>query len=193
MRSYRMGARAGIFVGGGGARMGGAPKGLLLGPDGLPLVVRAARILESLGCSVVLVGEHPAYRHLGLRTLADATPERAGPLGGLVALLADGAAADAPVLALACDMPYVTAPLLRRLLDEAPEASALAPRRDGRWEPLCARYRPSAALGIGERRLASGALALQGFLDALAATSLPLSEAEDDQLRDWDCPDDMRP
>ncbi|NOU33616.1 MAG: NTP transferase domain-containing protein, partial [Polyangiaceae bacterium] len=159
------------------------------------LVLRAARLLESLGCSVVLVGEHDAYRELGLPMLADAAKERAGPLGGLVALLGaalpGAGAGDAPVLALACDMPHVSADLLRRLLDEAPGAAALAPRREGRWEPLCARYRPSAALPLAQRRLAERALALQGFLDALAATELPISPAEADELRDWDRPEDI--
>ncbi len=187
-----MGTRAGIFVGGGGTRMGGVAKGLLRGPDGLPLVVRAARLLESVGCSVVLVGEHPAYREVGLPMLPDVTKEGAGPLGGLVALLGAGAG-DAPVLALACDMPHVSANLLRRLLEEAPGAAALAPRREGRWEPLCARYRPSAALALGKRRLAEGALALQGLLDALGATELPISREEADELCDWDSPEDIHP
>lgn len=171
--------------------MGGAPKGLLRGPGGVPLVVRAARALESVGCSVVLVGEHPAYRALGLPTVADALP-RVGPLGGLLALLR-AAPADAQVLALACDMPFVSEALLRRLLEEAPGAPALAPRREGRWEPLCARYRPSATLPLAESRLADGAHALQGLLDAIPATELRLSTAEAAELHDWDHPDDVIP
>ncbi len=185
-----MGPYAGIFVGGGGTRMGGAAKGLLRGADGLPLVVRAARTLERLGCRPVLVGEHPAYQGLGLPSLADAMRPRVGPLGGLVALLR-AAPADGSVLALACDMPLVSEALLRRLLDESPSAPVLAPRRDGRWEPLCARYRPSATLPLAEARLAQGAHALQGLLDAVPATELRVSPAEAAELHDWDHPDDV--
>lgn len=172
--------------------MGGAPKGLLRGPGGLPLVVRAARALESVGCYVVLVGEHPAYRALGLPTIADAETPRVGPLGGLVALLR-AAPKGAPVLALACDMPFVSERFLRRLLEEDAAAPALAPRRDGRWEPLCARYRPDATLALAQSRLAHGAHALQGLLDAIPATELRVSAAEAAELNDWDHPEDVPP
>jgi MobA-like NTP transferase domain len=52
---------AGIFVGGGGERMGGRAKGLLESPDGGTLVKRWHAVLREAGVArVLLVGRHPA-------------------------------------------------------------------------------------------------------------------------------------
>ena len=93
--------------------MGGVAKGLLPAPDsGEPLVARLRHKAESLGLRCVLVGAAPAYAGLGLEMIGD-DPPGLGPLGGLRALLR--AAAGAPVLALACDLPFVSRALLARL------------------------------------------------------------------------------
>src|SRR4051794_28356273 len=124
----------GIFVGGGSTRMGGAPKGLLLSREtGEPLVSRLLRIADELGYEPVLVGKADAYQrvHPNVRVVAD-RPVGSGPLGGLGALLA--AAGWGSAIAVACDMPFVSAALLTRLTSEAPGAAVLAPRsEDGKW------------------------------------------------------------
>lgn len=187
MREVITSPLVGIFVGGASARMGGAPKGLLPAPDGEgSLVTRLAGIARSCGLDVVLVGAHPAYAALGLETIPDAAPD-VGPLGGLVALLAHAGAR--PGIALACDLPFVDGALLRRLVDEAPAAPALAPRRDGRWEPLAARYDAARVLPTARRRLAAGALGLQGLLDELGAEAMTVRDAG--LLDDWDRPEDV--
>jgi len=174
----------GIFVGGASSRMGRA-KGLLRGPSGEALVVQIAERLRAAGVTPVLVGVRPEYAGVGLPAIADARAG-AGPLGGLVALLE--AAGTQPALAVACDMPWVDAPLLARLVS-APPAAVVAPRDSGRWEPLCARYDPAAVLALARDRLAHDQLALQGLLDAVGATPLALDDAELEKLRDWDTPD----
>ncbi len=67
----------------------------------------------------------------------------AGPLGGLATALVT--AATDRVLVLACDLPYVTTPFLAFLADVDPDAAAVVPVCDGRWQPLCAIYARSAA------------------------------------------------
>jgi molybdopterin-guanine dinucleotide biosynthesis protein A len=175
---------AGLFVGGRAARMGGLHKGLL--PiDGEPVVVRLARIAREAGLEPVWVGlRDEAYRAAlpGLREVVDA-PAGIGPLGGLAGLLAHGSA-----IALACDMPFVSARLLTRLRDEQPHAGALAARFDGTWEPLCARYDARILPGL-EHAIAAGTRSLQHFLTALPAHELALDTR--DELRDWDTPDDL--
>lgn len=182
----------GLFVGGQARRMGGTAKGLLPAPDsGEPLVLRLRRHAESLGLRCLLVGSAPAYAGLGLPMLTD-DPPGIGPLGGLRALLM---AAPGPVLALACDLPYVSPELLRRLVEAAPVAAdgsgdVVAARRQDRWEPLCARYEATvlptlnAALQDGER-------SFQGLLRRLQVRELGLSAAEAAELTDWDSPDDI--
>lgn len=183
-----MRAVAGVFVGGRGARMGGLPKGLLRGPDGAPLVERWRAMLAELGVPVVLVGESGAYAHLGLPALTD-EPPGVGPLGGLVALLRH--AGTVPALAFACDMPFVSRALVERLLAASPDAPVVAPRREARWEPLCARYDPTRVLPLAVARTASTRHSLQGLLDEAGAAALPLLPHEDAELRDWDSPTDV--
>jgi molybdopterin-guanine dinucleotide biosynthesis protein A len=179
--------------------MGGRPKGLLAAPEGGTLVERCCRVLAGAGIDdVVLVGAQVAYASLGLPVLDDAPPGT-GPLGGMLALLGYAARVQAPfAIALACDMPFVSTGLIMRLR-EAPPAPVVAPRRDGRWEPLCARYAtgavgasgaPSAAT-LGKRRVATGDYSLQRWLDEAGAIALPLVEEDAGELRDWDAPEDM--
>lgn len=170
----------GVFVGGASRRMG-QPKGLLRGPDGRTLIARAQAALREAGAEPILVGRRPEYAALG-PAIEDALPD-AGPLAGLVALL-ERPGADR-VIALACDMPFVTAADLRALL--AVDAPIVAPRRDGRWEPLCAVYAPSVA-PVARRRLEAGRRSLQGLLDAVETAEAAIAP---DHLNDWDAPEDV--
>jgi molybdopterin-guanine dinucleotide biosynthesis protein A len=182
-------AVAGLFIGGRSTRMGGAPKGLMPGPDGQTLVARWVGLLGELGVPAVLVGEASAYAELELPALAD-EPRGIGPLGGLVALLRH--AGTRPAVAFACDMPFVTRELVERLLGAPHEASIVAARRDGRWEPLFARYDPARVLPLAVARAASPHHSLQPLLDQAGAVALPLLPHEARQLGDWDSPADVR-
>jgi molybdopterin-guanine dinucleotide biosynthesis protein A len=180
---------AGIFVGGRASRMGGIAKGLLAAPGGDPIVVRTRRLVASIGGTCVLVGAHPAYAGLGLPLLAD-DPAAEGPLAALLALLSH--AGDRRALALACDMPFLSAELLTRLAREQPDAPVLAPRRaaaeKGRdvWEPLFARYDARAVLPIARELAARGTRSLQVLLDAAGTEPLCLRPEEVAELEDWD-------
>jgi molybdopterin-guanine dinucleotide biosynthesis protein A len=180
-------ALAGVFVGGGGTRMGGQSKGLLRTPDGVTLIERLRGLLVEVGAEVVLVGASEAYASMGLPSVAD-DPPGVGPLGGLAGLLRR--AGDRPTLAVACDLPYVSRALLERLL-RAEAAAIVAPMRDGRWEPLCARYEPAKVLPVIAGLLAARRHALQALLDEAHAVALPLSPQEALELRDWDVPADI--
>lgn len=182
----------GIFVGGASTRMGGRPKGLLHSLDTQePLVARLARLGRAAGLEPVWVGRADAYRELvpGLRELAD-EPANVGPLGGLGALLRAGG--DAHVIAVACDMPFVSQALLRRLQQEQPAAMVLASRSEaGFWEPLCARYHASAVLPSCESALAQGVRSFQQLFARLPVAELSLSSTERTELKDWDRPEDV--
>jgi len=179
-RPMRRRVVAGIFVGGAARRMGGVPKGLLAAADGEPIVDRWMHLFDALGVPPVLVGERAEY--LPRAMLPDAM-SGCGPLGGLVALLRH--AGDALAITVACDMPRATPALVERLAC-APDAIAVAPRREGRWEPMFARYDSARARACAERRLLDGAHSLHGLLDELCAAELALSPDEARQLEDWD-------
>lgn len=182
-------AVAGIFVGGAGARMGGRAKGLLRAPDGHTIVERWCAVLEASGIrNVVLVGARAAYASLPLERIDD-QPAGIGPLGGLIALL--GHAGEAFAFALACDMPFVSEALVRRLIS-AGDAAVVAPRRDQRWEPLFARYDSQRVLAVARRRAGEGAHSLQRLLEEVRAAELPMHAYEMSQLRDWDTPEDIK-
>ena len=193
---------AGIFVGGAATRMGGVAKGLLIAPDGEPIVVRTLRLLRDLRLTCVLVGNHAAYAEIGVQfgvpMLTD-QPPGIGPLGGLIALLdaaalratADAQQGTQSVLAVGGDMPYITGEMMARLLS-APTAAAVAPHVDNRWQPLFGRYAVQDTLPLARQRAANRQFALHGLLDALAARDLVLSADEIERLRDWDAPSDIQ-
>lgn len=180
---------AAVLTGGASSRMGGRPKGLLEGPSGEPLALRAARVFLAIGCPCVLVGKPAVYGALGLPVIDDLRPGQ-GPLGGLEAALIEAAARGAEgALLVACDMPYFTVELARRLV-EAPPSPAAAFRRQGRFEPLFARYGAALLPGV-QARLARGERSLQALLAAEGAAALDLAPHEERLLDDWDTPGDM--
>lgn len=165
--------RIGIFVGGRSARMGGAPKGLLVGPTGETLLARLTRVASAVG-EVIVVGDASAY---GVASIPD-DPPGIGPLGGLRALLSGGSA-----IAVACDMPYVEVEHLRALAEHPSAASIVAARRQGLWEPFFARYDAS-VLGA----ITSSERSFQRLFAKLSPVELAIDPRA---LDDWDTPDDL--
>jgi molybdopterin-guanine dinucleotide biosynthesis protein A len=192
-----MSARAcvlGVFVGGQGKRMGGVSKALLRTPDGTEsLVERALRVGREAGLTVVIVGagDTGAIDANVSRLMDD--PSGVGPLGGLAALLAHAKQRDAHAIALACDMPYVSAALLAKLANDPRDAAILCPRDavSGKWQALFARYTPEPALLALHATLDAGQRSLQALIERAGGLPLTLSTEEHALLRDWDTPQDV--
>src|SRR5689334_11731255 len=182
-------ALLGVLAGGKSSRMG-RDKAWLPAPGATEaLLERLLRLGAVLQLNAVVAGGRaPA----GVVALAD-DPPGIGPLGGLCALLAH--AERGPVIALACDMPYVDAPLLARLARAPSAAAVLAPRdpASGKWQPLFARYDAERALPVVRAAIARGEHSLQRVLATLAVEELTLTPAEHARLRDWDEPGDVEP
>jgi molybdenum cofactor guanylyltransferase len=179
----------GIFVGGRSTRMGGVPKGLLAAPEGGTLVARWASLFAGLAIPIVLVGPGAAYATTAIERIDDDVLG-IGPLGGLIALLEHAASGHA--IAVACDMPYVSAPLLAKLARHSSDAAALAPREGNTWEPFFARFRAPDALDTARDHARRGVHSLQALLDALGTAALSLDPRERAELRDWDTPEDVK-
>ena len=127
-----------ILAGGESSRMGRDKA--LLPLDGVPLVVRTARLVESvLRCIPTVIGRPEIFKPLDLRAIQDDWPG-AGPLGGIATALR--ASESAWNLIVACDLPYLTKEWLEFLVRRAliSQASAVIPASDRGIEPLCAMY-----------------------------------------------------
>jgi len=143
----------------------------LLAIAGEPLVVRAARLVESAVGDATVVGNPEMYKPLGLHAVSDDWPS-AGPLGGIATALV---ASKAPWnLIVACDLPYLTKSWLNYVIARAlaSQGDAVVPMNALGIEPLCAIYhkRCEAAIRMeleqGVRKVTD---ALQGVLVEIIA------------------------
>jgi molybdopterin-guanine dinucleotide biosynthesis protein A len=166
--------RGAVLAGGAARRYGGLPKGLL-SVGGRRVLDRVVDVLvDVLGAPPILIAnaaEAPTW-HPGLLCLPDRRAG-AGSLGGIYTAV--GAAEPEPVLCVAWDMPFITAPLLREIVAASPGFDALLPESGGRRgvEPLCAVYGP-ACKGAIERALEREDLRAIAFHDDVRVGTLPL-------------------
>jgi len=107
----------------------------------------------------IACGATPRYEDAGAPIVLDGQAG-AGPLGGLVAVLAHAPTPFALVLAV--DLPFATPDLLRFLLDSAGEDDAVVPVTGDGPHPLCAVYRTS-CLSPARKRLAAGEYKMTSF------------------------------
>jgi molybdopterin-guanine dinucleotide biosynthesis protein A len=129
---------AAIIAGGLARRLDGQDKSRLV-VRGRPIIVRQMEVLQQVAAEIFVVGGDTArFADLGLSVHADLVPG-AGALGGIHTAL-ETADADL-VLTVAGDLPFLSADLLRELIDRAEG-------HDGAWvrtargiEPLLACYR----------------------------------------------------
>ncbi len=144
---------AAILAGGRARRFGGRDKGALL-VEGRSIRERQIAELASITSDILIVGAHPDVPSVAVRIVADRIPG-CGPLGGIHTALLESAG-DITIV-IACDMPYVSAPLVAHLATLTADADVVVPRTDRGYHPLCAAY-TRGCLGPVARRLAEGRL-----------------------------------
>jgi molybdopterin-guanine dinucleotide biosynthesis protein A len=152
-----------ILAGGAGSRMG-KPKAMVE-LAGRPLIAYPLAAAREAGLDVAVVAKRDSPLPALECRIFDEPDEPRHPLTGILAAL--DAAADRPILALACDMPFVTAELLAWLASREPPS---VPRVDGRLEPLLALYGPHAAAAL--RGALAEELPLREAIAALAPTEI---------------------
>ncbi len=184
-----------IFVGGKSRRMG-RHKGLLPVPGGSePILEELVRRGRAAGLDPVLVGDAMPYEHLAAGVMrVDDDPQGAGPLGGLQAALRHAMrAGSSPVLAIACDMPYVTSEVLVQVCEHRTEAIVVAPRRgpDAPWEPMLARYDATRLADVLAEAISQGQRSFQELFATIEVEALTLTPAIEQALEDWDSPEDI--
>ena len=171
----------GVVLAGGASRRFGRSKALAeIG--GAPLAGRSVDALRSAGLPVGIVSaDESVGTTLGVPSRPDIEPGL-GPLGGLwTALEWACERGESAVFLLGCDMPLVSAEVIRLIIGRAGQALAVAPVGAGGLQPLCALYR-TACLPEVERRIRSDDRSLHGFLAAMQAEQV--SEREVAALAD---------
>jgi len=160
-----------VLAGGRGRRLGGSKAMTLLG--GEPLIARPLAAARAAGLEAIVVAK--ADTELPDVAVWHEPAEPTHPLLGLVTALEHG-----PVVAVACDQPWVTAELLRALADH--DGPALA----AEGEPFPGRYEPSQLPVLREALVAEASL--RATLDRLGPPSLGVPRAE---LASVNTPEDL--
>ena len=163
-----------ILAGGKSTRF--PPDKALMPVDGRPLIERVAGVLGEACDNVIVVTNRPeAYSFLGLPAVVDRYPGR-GPLAGIHAALK---AAPTPfVFVSACDMPFISADLIRFSVSVAAGYDAVVPYPDGeRPEPAHALY-ARACLPHVERNLRAGQSRVISFFEQVTVRRLERTEIE---------------
>jgi molybdopterin-guanine dinucleotide biosynthesis protein A len=141
-----------IIAGGKGNRLDGVPKGLLI-LEGRTLLSRLLDLRPLFADALLVTNTPEVYAEQDLRSVRDLVPDRGAP-GGVHAALVH--ARTSWVFAVACDMPFVSSPVVEALLrSRAHQIDVVCFQIAGRAEPLLAVYRCSIA-GAWERALAAG-------------------------------------
>ena len=148
-----------ILAGGESSRMGRDKA--LLELEGVALIVRMARLVESAAERCAIVGDTVRLEGLELLVIEDEFPG-AGPLGGIATALRSSEVEWN--LIVACDLPYLTREWLEFLIGHAmqSDADAVLPMNERGAEPLCAMYHKRgesairAALDRGVRKVTDG-------------------------------------
>ena len=130
----------GIVLAGGKSRRFGTSK-TLAEVGGLPMASRAVAVLKRAGLSVgVISSEDGLNEVLGVEVRADVEPEK-GPVGGLLTALEwSKQIRRSGVFLLGCDMPLMSAKVVRTLLSMRGDHSAVIPISIRGAEPLCGFY-----------------------------------------------------
>jgi molybdenum cofactor guanylyltransferase len=171
---------SGFVLAGGASRRMGQPKALL--PyGGTTLVEHIAKIVSEAvrpvaPDSVILIGDPERLGHLGLQVIPDELPGY-GPAGGVYTAL-KMTKTDWNVL-VACDMPSISAPVLRELLrraETAERACVAAVGPYGQPEPLCAVYHRRCLPAL-TRSIRDKQLRMRDFVKEIGAVWVPVDIA----------------
>ncbi|HUF03517.1 MAG TPA: molybdenum cofactor guanylyltransferase [Aridibacter sp.] len=168
-----------ILAGGKSSRMGRDKASIEF--DGISLLERASAVLREAGAagvSVVFSGRSELQVPDSIALIHDEFVD-GGALAGIHAAL--NASVSGTAFIAACDLPFASAELARKLIEalEKGEADCAIPEQpDGQLQPLFAAYRRDAALGAAEHilREPGASKAVGNFTDRLEPKILRFEE-----------------
>jgi molybdopterin-guanine dinucleotide biosynthesis protein A len=138
-----------ILAGGHARRLGGLNKaGLILQPGGASVLDRQlTRLRRVVDRTIIIANDAERFSGTGVSVIPDVVPGH-GALGGLYTAVHAG---TEWTLVVACDMPFVSEPLLAHLVSVGKSSDIAIPRTARGYEPLCATYSRRSAVEL--RRL----------------------------------------
>lgn len=185
-----------VVLTGGASRRMGADKATLV-VEGRRLVDRTVAVLRDAGVNeIVIAGPDPgglAVDAASIHVVPDPEGPRQGPLSGLAAAWAHLLAVDERMIpsllvAVSCDLPWITSTVVSELIDAASTHESGAQAFDGeRAQPLVAAY-PSATVELLHSAFRRGERSVRRIL---ADTDLALVGFDRSVLRDVDEPADL--
>jgi molybdopterin-guanine dinucleotide biosynthesis protein A len=181
-----------LFTGGLSRRMGADKATLQI--QGQPLWARQLEALRELQPDSLWISarSRPEWCPPEIEVILDGPPSR-GPMSGLAPALRQ--LATTHLLALAVDLPRMTAAHLQTLLALATSGRGVIPVRDGRFEPLCAVYSAEAA-DAAVASLGGADVSLQSFTEVLLrqkrARLFPLSDSDKRLYHNVNSPIDLQ-
>jgi molybdenum cofactor guanylyltransferase len=182
-----------ILAAGKSTRMGRDKAFLTLAND-TTLVAHQAALLRSIHVNDLLISARPHtdYGVPGAHRVYDTHPDT-GPLAGIAAALAHST--QPHLLALAVDLPDMTAHFLKSLITHISPGVGAVPSSSRGFEPLCAVYpNTSDSRAAIDTALASHDLSLQHLLrtavDSGWMRAVPVSEIDRPLFANWNTPQD---
>lgn len=191
--SHRIEDLTGTVLAGGQARRMGHVNKALMTVGGAAVIDRIlARLAETCAHVMVIANDPAPYEGRNVAVFPDAMPGH-GALGGLHSALAN--APTSKVFVCGCDMPFISAPLIRALAARLEDRDAAVPRDGYGLQPLHAVYAKRIAPLIPPF-LVRGDLRMERFVGGLNALILPPEEtaayaAEAEIFFNVNTPDDL--
>ncbi|MDX9829024.1 MAG: molybdenum cofactor guanylyltransferase [Anaerolineae bacterium] len=171
-----MQAISAVVLAGGESRRLGQDKCMLL-VEGQSLLDRTLGLLASLAGDLVVVSNDPR-RTVDLPFPVRLVPDRQPGVGALMGLYSGlHAARHDRAVAVACDMPFLSLPLLRHMVSLSVDYDVVLPRLGDLVEPLHAVY-GKGCLGPMERQLSRGRRRIVSFFDDVRVCYVEQAEVD---------------
>jgi molybdenum cofactor guanylyltransferase len=187
LNPHRAPLSAAALAGGQSRRMGTDKALLPLAAGGEPMLGVVLKRLSAVANDVLVVANNrEKYEEFGAPVVPDLRPD-VGALGGIQAAIASSA--HDHCLVVACDMPFLSLPLLQRMADEPRDYDVLVPlvpgesrqRSDGLvFQTLHAIYGKQ-CLPFIEQRIIEGKKQVVAFFEDVRVRTLDVAE-----IRRWD-------
>jgi molybdopterin-guanine dinucleotide biosynthesis protein A len=182
-----------LFVGGESRRMGADKATLVL--NGESLWSRQLGVLQELEPEKILISARtkPAWCPQGIEVVLD-EPSSRGPLSGLAATLKR--IRTTHLLALAVDLPRMSAAHLQKLWNAAQPHCGVVPMSGDKFEPVCAVY-PGGEIMIAamQNALSGDDVSLRGVVRTLVDCGrlrvLPLADSEKEFYLNVNTPEEL--